>query len=119
MSMQSNPSAATPESLFRLYKPRAATTGNPFTLRSQFAHSAPQRALSAGGSAAQFAPPAPVARRRGPRARQSAAAAQTRCSEPPKAGLRVLSAQRAGAGGAGGGGFTLSLNSLNVRPQGP
>lgn len=123
MSMQSNPSAATPESLFRLYKSRAATTGNPFTLRSQFAHSAPQRALTAGGSAAQFAPPAAAARAaQATSSGNLVAAAQARCSEPPKAGLRVLSAQRVGAGRAGRGvavsGLSLSLESLNVRPRG-
>ena len=61
MSAQSNPGAATPESLYRLYKARAATTANPFTLRNQFAPHAPQRALTMGAPARPS--PAPPMRR--------------------------------------------------------
>lgn len=34
MSQDSNPGAATPQSLFHLYEGRAATTGNPYVLRT-------------------------------------------------------------------------------------
>lgn len=49
MSASSNPGAATPESLHKLYKNQAAATANPYTLR-QFASSLPTQACPAGAS---------------------------------------------------------------------
>ena len=113
----SNPGAATPESLYRLYKARAATTANPFTLRNQFAPHAPQRALTMGAPARQQRPsPAPPMRRANSASTGGpVAAAQARASSPPRAGLRVLGAQRGGAGRTTDAPLTLRLSSLNVR----
>lgn len=50
MSASSNPGAATPQSLHKLYKNQAAVTANPYTLR-QFASSLPPQAWSASTGA--------------------------------------------------------------------
>jgi hypothetical protein len=125
MSAQSNPGAATPESLYRLYKARAATTANPFTLRNQFGHSAMGSGGASGVRSVVYRAPAPPPPPQRAASSGPVAAAQARSSSPPRAGLRVLGANgaRGGAGGGLGGGLsrttdaplTLSLSSLNVR----
>lgn len=51
MSPTSNPGAATPESLYQLYKSKAAVTGNPFVLRS---FSSLSKVAGPGGSGVGF-----------------------------------------------------------------
>ena len=50
MSSSSNPGAATPQSLHKLYKHQGAVTANPYTLR-QFASSLPTQTWQAGAGA--------------------------------------------------------------------
>ena len=97
----------------------AGTTAPDFTLRNQFAPHAPPRTLTMGAPARQQRPsPAPPMRRASANSASTGgpvAAAQARASSPPRAGLRVLGAQRGGAGRTTDAPLTLSLSSLNVR----
>ena len=52
MSSSSNPGAATPQSLHKLYKHQGAVTANPYTLR-QFASSLPTQTWQAGAGASE------------------------------------------------------------------
>lgn len=135
LNRDSNPGAATPQSLYRLYKGQAAAAANPYTLRNQFA-SMPSRAQSAprmrpmpaaapvfstplrcasasappsGGAGTSVPRPAPLAAP----IRVNDSWRSTRPSEPPRAGLRVVHAgsQPSHVDKT----LTLSLNSLNVR----
>lgn len=89
MSVTSNPGAATPQSLHRLYKSQAAATANPYTLRT-FASSSLNAAekhrllgfqgMLEGDSGASS------------RARRSASASRKRGDSPPRASFRCVSA---------------------------
>jgi hypothetical protein len=115
-SRDSNPGAATPYSLYKLYSKQAAATANPYTLRavggltfdsmvSPQARAAPRPSASSSGApfAALCSHPALVAHPR---------AGQTADSLPP--GFKVLSARGQGMGTPG---ITLSLNSLSSAPR--
>lgn len=104
MSTCSNPGAATPYSLWNLYKDQAAAAANPFTLRNQFQH--PPRHLSStpSGSNAQvsaleaLAPSANVYQKLsksaavegGAHRSRIGVASQRRAGSPPRATLRTL-----------------------------
>ena len=116
MSSDSNPGAATPYSLYKLYSKQGAATANPYTLRAVGGLTfdsmvSPQARValrpSASASGAPFAAlrshPALVAHPR---------AGQTADSLPP--GFKVLSARGQGMGTPG---ITLSLNSLSSAPR--
>ena len=100
MSASSNPGAATPESLHKLYKNQAAVTANPYTLR-QFAshqprhsaqgvhlgrHAAVDNTISFNGVLVPRATerPQPVHR--------SKSAPRMRSESPPRANFRCVSA---------------------------
>lgn len=133
LNRDSNPGAATPQSLYRLYKGQAAAAANPYTLRNQFLstpgrpQSAPRTrpmpsaapvlstplrfasasASSGGGTAVPR--PAPLATS----IRVNESWRESRASEPLRAGLRVVHAGSQHA--CVDTGLALSLNSLNVR----
>ena len=131
LNRDSNPGAATPQSLYRLYKGQAAAAANPYTLRNQFstasAQSAPRtRSMSSAAPVPSTPPRCASAAPRGgtgvPRPAPLASPIRvndswraSRASEPPRAGLRVVHAGshpvRVDTT------LTLSLNSLNVRPS--
>ncbi len=95
ISSTSNPGAATPESLHRLYKNQAAVTANPYTLR-QFSGAA-KAAGKHVGKAVGFQSilderrftPAPVAR----------VAVRRRDDSPPRASFRCVSGNASGRTG--------------------
>ena len=126
LNRESNPGAATPHNLFKLYKGKGATTANPFMLRNQcsavpgrLGALPPQTArrddaqrrslLGDEGGASE-----PLLMRSGARCQTSVShdAAGPRSGSPPRVGLKVLhagtSARRSSANVA------LSLRSLNV-----
>ena len=94
-SLNSNPGAATPESLHKLYKNQAAATANPYTLR-QFASNLPTSA--AGRTASNFAGilDQRAGATQGLGARPSVApvttvAVRRRSDSPPRASFRCVS----------------------------
>ena len=86
-SAGSNPGAATPESLHRLYKNQAAATANPYTLRqfsSKARHGLVPRSIGFGSmlSKVSSAPSPETHNRR---------EAGKRCSSPPRQSFRYVS----------------------------
>lgn len=123
MSQDSNPGAATPYSLYRLYSKQAAATANPYTLRqvsnglnfSSIVNAAPSRTghstqpLLSANQAQLQALIATSNTRLGP----TGGSMRRREDSPPRASFRVLSALPAPSSSKGGnGGITLSLTSL-------
>ena len=118
MSTDSNPGAATPYSLYKLYSKQAAATANPYTLRSV------TRLTFNSMAAAQNVACAPLLQRdAGPRLKGMLAmprplalsppipAERKRSDSPPRAAFKVISA--AGHSRAAPG-LTLSLKSLSA-----
>ena len=114
MSQDSNPGAATPYSLYKLYSKQAAATANPFTLR-QGGGLSMQSIVNLRPQSA----PAPQAADRVPllgaslgapgRPLQLGGSARRRSDSPPRATFKVLAT---GQGPLQQGGLTLSLTSL-------
>jgi len=120
MSQDSNPGAATPYSLYKLYKGQAAATANPFTLRqvgtglnfssvvSARAASAPEREqLLASASAPQLLT---IGRSTPTPGRLPSTSSRRRSDSPPRAAFKVIASGQQGTGSAPG--LTLSLSSL-------
>ena len=121
MSTDSNPGAATPYSLYKLYSKQAAATANPYTLRSvtgltfnsmtaaQNGARAPLLQRDAGPQfEGMLAMPRPLA------LSSPSPAGRKRSDSPPRAAFKVLSAS--GHSGAAPG-LTLSLHSLSAGPS--
>ena len=130
LNRASNPSAATPHSLYKLYRGQAAAAANPYTLRQQFGAAAthplgraPCAARPRGSGAALHpllgaepnglaAPPAAF-RVGAPASNRAAPSPLPRGVGPPvSAGLRVVNA---GTTSRHDYALSLSLNSLNFR----
>lgn len=121
MSSDSNPGAATPYSLYRLYSKQGAATANPYTLRqvggalnfSSIVHSpAPmdpcsQPLLSANQAQLQALVANSVARSTA----QTGGSMRRRDDSPPRASFKVMSVVPSAAR-RGAQGITLSLSSL-------
>lgn len=107
LSSCSNPGAATPYSLWKLYKDQAAAAANPFTLRNQFQHTfhhpvpngtSTQMRASAASAAnvsqqqqqQQLCTPT-AATGGAPQRSRVGVASQRRVGSPPRAALRALS----------------------------
>ena len=122
LSLDSNPGAATPHSLFKMYSRHAAATANPYTLRAvQGLTMASMRngdgarvPLLGGGEPAEASSAAParvvpgwaVATGTG-----AFAAGRRRADSPPRASFRLLNV--GGAQPSASAGFALSLDSLS------
>ena len=108
LSANSNPGAATPASLHKLYSKQATSTGNPYALRmltSKAAQSCgPRGAYSALSTAST--PPTPSILSSLPASVRSLRPTTARANSPPRASLRIVSAAPSS------GQFTLSLTSL-------
>jgi len=135
MSPDSKSGAATPHSLYKLYKSQGAVMANPCTLRQQFGglptHAAggrAQQSLAASAGAPPHArasalPSSPVTFdmhslvTRQPAPRVEAGGARRRSDSPPRMQFKVLQARGADPG-RGCSSVTLSLASLNMnRPS--
>lgn len=104
LSTCSNPGAATPHSLWKLYKDQAAAAANPFTLRNQFQHPPRHPTSTPNGANAQvrafeaLATSANVSRQlckstavqAAPQRNRVGVASQRRAGSPPRATLRTL-----------------------------
>jgi len=90
MSSTSNPGAATPQSLHRLYKNQAAATANPYTLR-QFSASGVQQSERERLIGFQGMMERPVSSRSYPSSRAFNAASRKRNDSPPRASFRCVS----------------------------
>jgi len=84
MSPNSNPGAATPQSLHRLYKSQAAVTANPYTLRqfNNVKHTEKQRLLGFHGL---------IDQRSRPTSARTATVHRKRGDSPPRASFRCVS----------------------------
>ena len=115
MSRDSNPGAATPYSLYKLYSKQAAATANPWALRAVTGNSL---TFSTMGSGAARDPASTVPllgaglgfqQPQGGRFQT-----QRDVDSAPRAGLKVLSAR---GGGMGVPGLTLSMTSITACPR--
>lgn len=121
MSQDSNPGAATPHSLYKLYKAQGAIMANPCTLRQQFgamptrpfalavqqpvaarSAQAPLRATTTASSLPLHATPA-----------RAPSASRHRSDSPPRMAFKVLQ-QRGSCDPRAVGAISLSLSSLNM-----
>lgn len=120
MSPDSRPGAATPYSLYKMYKAQSAIMANPCTLRQQFGLSAsrPQTAVSApllanarhSAKAMQFDMQSLVPQS------QCGSGPMQRSDSPPRMQFKVIQAR--GADPRSSGPVTLSLSSLNMNKTG-
>ena len=118
MSMDSNPGAATPYSLYKLYNKQAAATANPFTLRQT---GQGFKFTSVVAARPQSAPAAPSNASTAPLLASIAAGglgrsiivnnggSQRRSDSPPRASFKLLAAPKSQFQQQG---LTLSLTSL-------
>ena len=122
LNRESNPGAATPHSLFKLYKGQAATTANPYTLRNQFSmpsgrpmhrvQSAPPRRPILEQRQPLLTPDPGMPMGAQPPSQRGVDRGRQRPDSPPRAGLKIVSA---GAVPRCDTTLTLSLNSLNFK----
>ena len=86
MSRSSNPGSATPQSLWQMYKGKAAVTGNPFVLRNFASQHSQKQSVSANPVA--FSLPL---RKAAPIASSNTATASRRRDSPPRASFKLVS----------------------------
>ena len=106
LSMDSNPGAATPHGLYKMYSRQAAATANPYTLR------AVQQAMTTRSLLAPREVQEPLLRESVATGAMPVAihTARSRSDSPPRASFRLLSTGPPVASARGG--VRLSLNSL-------
>ena len=122
LSQESNPGAATPHSLYKLYSKQAAATANPFVLRQAASRlslnsvvssrpclmpAGPSNSMTApllGGGGVAASPTATLAKSHG-----LGGSARRHSDSPPRASFKLLAAPRTAVPQKG---LTISLNSL-------
>ena len=134
MDQMSNPGSATPETLFRMYKDRAAVTANPYVLREMQHASGLSFASTIGGSAnvrdlmsdqaaeresllQQRAILAPMPAMRPAHATGTPVGERRRADSPPRGHFRVITPRSATAAPSSGS-FRPSANGATTHMQG-
>ena len=110
-SGDSNPGAATPTSLYKMYSKGGAVAANPYTLRAINGQSGGLTFSTLGKPSFSAAEKKPMLTL----ARSATGGSARRSDSPPRASFKVLNAgvqQSHGGGGSSQGGLTLTLNSL-------
>jgi len=115
MSPDSKPGAATPYSLYKMYKAQGAVMANPCTLRQHFGFSAtsmpPLRGMAQPTGTMQFTMQTLGTQAR--RAESRGGGARVRSNSPPRMQFKVI--QAGGADPCHTASVTLSLASLRMR----
>jgi len=109
LSSDSNPGAATPHSLYKMYSKHAAATANPYTLRTVQNTSLVQQGMYSRVPSDALCFDAVLAR---PRASLAPSNSRRRSDSPPRAAFKLLSG---GGPQTAAPGLTLSLTSLGGR----
>lgn len=110
MSSDSNPSAATPHSLYKLYSKAAAATANPFVLRKFKETALTFNTMTEKDTAAMSPPQLSIAQ-----TAPTSAGARRHSNSPPRAAFRVI---QQGSGGQSMPPIGLSFDSLRtVKPR--
>ena len=119
MSSDSNPGAATPYSLYKLYSKQAAATANPYTLRQvgaglNFNSIVHNSASAASSSADPLLSPGQIQLQSllSNHLPSDGGSARRRDDSPPRASFKVLSMSQQKGSSAPPPGLTLSLSSL-------
>jgi len=106
LSSDSNPGAATPHSLYKMYSKHAAATANPYTLRTVKSTALVQQGMYSRVPTEALCFDSMLAR---PRALPAPAGTRRRSDSPPRASFKLLSG---GSAQSASPGLTLSLTSL-------
>lgn len=120
MSRDSKTGAATPYSLYKMYKAQGAVQANPYALRQQFGMQTLREKLPHGGNPARAQPISLGMQSIGSRSTMGYASRETqqkRSDSPPRMQFRVIQASNPSSGPQSVANISFSLASLSMRGE--